>query len=576
MDSELIRQRFSFLRSERTTAEERWDAIEQYIAPYRGQFFRRVTGETSVELDKSQVVDGTALQSSQNLAANLHGNLTSPYIQWFGLSFRSEQLRDDPDAREWLEECGTQVWQTLNESNFSHEIAESYLDLVTFATTFMFEEAVAPAGDDDWAGAVFAALPLKECYFEEDAQGKISHFYRLLNWTPLQIMDKFGDGIPADILEQARGPQAVAQRHEIIFCVYPRHRRPYTGVLPPRRRQWGFKYILRRDGTLLGREGGYYEMPVFVARWAKVSDSKWGHGPSHVAIYDVQALNRQEALTLDALEKVIDPPQKATERGVIGDVDLQPGGLTIVRSLDSIAPMTFGTEWNVVAMERSNRRDMIREYYMVSKLDMKDSPAMTATEVERRWQQMQKVLGPTLGRLQMDLLEPAIQTTFNLLNRAGKLPPPPAAIAEAGGENLDIEYTGPLPVAQKADIAAAIERELGLASNLAQTFGPSVLDAIDATRAVQEHAKLTAVPAKLLRTKREIDKLVKERAAQQAQQAELAQAEQSSRAVKDASAGAKSMAEAQALGGQGVLPEGDDIAPPQGGQVGLEPGQTIQ
>jgi hypothetical protein len=565
MDNDLIRQRFGFLKGERTTPEERWDAIEQYIAPYRGEFFRTASGEQGVELDKSQVVDGTALQASQNLAANLHGNLTSPYVQWFGLSFRSEALRDDPDSREWLEECGVQVWQTLNESNFSHEIAENYLDLVTFATTFMFEEAL--GGGEEWQGAVFSALPLKECFFEEDASGRISHFYRLLSWTPLQLLDKFGDALPDDLKELARGPAAVQTRHEVIFCVFPRHRKPVTGVLPPRRRPFGYKYVLRRDGALLGKEGGYYEMPVFVARWAKVSDSKWGHGPSHVAIYDVQALNRQEALTLDALEKVIDPPQKATERGVIGDVDLQPGGLTIVRSLDSIAPMTFGSEWNVVNMERNNRRDMIREYYMVSKLDMKDSPAMTATEVERRWQQMQKVLGPTLGRLQMDLLEPAIQTTFNLLRRANRLPPPPAAIMEAGAENLDIEYTGPLPVAQKADIAAAIERELGLASNLAQTYGPAVLDAIDATKALQEHAKLTAVPAKLLRTKREIEKLVQQREQQQAEQAKLAQAEQAARAVKDAGAGAASMAQAGQM--QGELPPTEDIDPPQGGQVGL-------
>lgn len=570
MNSDLIRQRISYLIGERTNAEQRWDAIETYIAPYRGEFFRSAVQEQSVELDKSDIVDGTALQVSQNLAANLHGNLTSPYVQWFGLSFRSEELRDDPDARQWLEECGVQVWQTLNESNFSHEIAENYLDLVTFATTFMFEEAL--DGPDDWNGAVFNALPLKECFFEEGADGKISHFYRRLSWTPLQLVDKFGDMVPEDIRQQAEGATAVTTKHEVIFCIWPRHKRPVAAKVPPKRRPWGYKYILRRDGTELSKEGGYYEMPVYVARWAKVSESKWGHGPSHVAIYDVQALNRQEMLTLDALEKVIDPPQKATERGVIGDVDLQPGGLTIVRSLDSIAPMTFGSEWNVVNMERNNRRDMIRDYYLASKLDMKDSPAMTATEVERRWQQMQKVLGPTLGRLQMDLLAPAIETTFKLLSRAGKLPQPPAAVTEAGAENLDIEYTGPLPVAQKADIAAAIERELGLASNLAKTYGPAVLDAIDATKAIQEHAKLTAVPAKLLRTKREIEKLVKDREAQQAQQAKLAQTEQAARAVKDAGAGAASMAQAGQAQGEGALPPPEAIEPPQGGQVG----QTLQ
>ena len=544
MDKELIRQRLSFLKSERTTAEERWDAIEAYIAPYRGEFFRDGTSEQSVELDKSEIYDGTALQSAQVLASNLHGNLTSAWVKWFDLSFKDPALDDDPDAREWLEAVGDMIWATLQESNFPHEIAECYLDLTTFATTFMFEEARAGVG---WNGALFNALPLKECYFEEDAEGKISHFYRSLKWTPLQIVDKFGDSVPDEIKEKAKGPQATAEKLEVVFAVWPRHKRPYTGPLVPKRRPWGYRYILGKDGTELGKEGGYYEMPVFVARWAKVSESKWGHGPSHVAIYDVQALNRQESLTLDALEKTIDPPQKTTERGVIGDVDLRPSGLTIVRSMDDLAPMTFGTEWNVVNAERGNRRSMIKEYYMISRLDLKDSPAMTATEVERRWQQMQKLLGPTLGRLQKELLGPAIETTFNLLFRAGKLPQAPGSVTASGGD-LDIEFTGPLPISQKADLAAAIERELGLASNLAETFGPEVLDALDATAALREHARLTAVPAKIVRTEAEVKKRQKERQAQQ-EQAQQIQAQQAQAAtLKDAGAGVASLAKVVDIG----------------------------
>jgi hypothetical protein len=545
MDAELIRQRLSFLKSERSTPEERWNAIETFIAPYRGEFFRSSGSEQSVDLDKSEVYDGTALQSAQVLAANLHGNLTSAWVKWFGLSFKDPALVDDPDAREWLEAVAELIWGTLQESNFPHEIAECYLDLTTFATTFMFEEA--RAGARDWNGALFSALPLKECYFEEDSEGNLAHFYRSLMWTALQIVDKFGESAPTDMQEKAKGPTATTEKYEVVFAVWPRHKRPYAGPLPPKRRPWGFRYIMGRDGAALGSEGGYYERPVFVARWAKVSESKWGHGPSHVAIYDVQALNRQEQLTLDALEKTIDPPQKTTERGVIGDVDLRPAGLTIMRNIDDIKPMLFGTEWNVINMERGNRRGMIKEYYMISRLDLKDSPAMTATEVERRWQQMQKLLGPTLGRLQKELLGPAIETTFNLLFRAGKLPAMPQSVAEAGTD-LDIEFTGPLPISQKADIAAAIERELGLASNLAETFGPGVLDALDATAALREHAKLTAVPAKLIRTEAEVKKLQKEREAQQQQAQQGAQMEQQAAALKDAGAGMASMAKVTEIG----------------------------
>jgi hypothetical protein len=237
-------------------------------------------------------------------------------------------------------------------------------------------------------------------------------------------------------------------------------------------------------------------------------------------------------------------------------VDLGAGGMTVVRSMDDMKPMTFGTEWNVMNMERENRRQMIREYYLVSKLDLKDSPAMTATEVERRWQQMQKLMGPTLGMLQADLLGPVVETTFKILMRAGQLPEMPPSLMQNQNADLDIEYVGPLPVAQKADVAAAIERELGLAANIAQAYGPEALDAIDSAKAVAEHARLTAVPAKVLRTDAQIKKLRDERKEAQENQQKMAMAVEAGKAAQSAGAGAKSMAEAEHM--QGGMPSDDD------------------
>lgn len=555
MSPELIKQRFSFLQGERSTAEERWDAIQRYIAPYRGDFFKTNDSEQAVELDKSEVLDGTALQASQTLASNLHGNLTSAYVRWFATHFRGAELNDDPDVREWTEDASDAMWAELQESNFSGEIAENYLDLTTFATTFTFEEPNVDEGNV-WDGLTFAAMPLKECYFEEGADGRVSHFYRALKYTPLQLVEKFGlDKLPLDVQQEASGPTAVSRKEDVIFCIYPlklgQRKQMQLTKKPPKKRPYQYKYVLSRDMTVL-KEGGYYEMPVFVTRWGKVCESKWGHGPSHIAIYDVQTLNQQESLTLQALSKVIDPPQKATERGVVGDVDSRPGGITIVRSKDDLTPLTNGTEWNVLHIERDNRRAMIREYYMISRLELKDSPAMTATEVERRWQQMQKLLGPTLGRLQSDLLGPVIETTFAIMWRAGRLPPLPAALANAAGD-LDIEYTGPLPIAQKSDVALAIEREIGLATNLVQAWGPSALDPIDIVKAVYEHARLTAVPAKILRTKAEIGKVQKDRAAKERQAQQAAMAQQGAATIKDAGAGIKSLTEA------GVTPGGQSL-----------------
>ena len=574
MSPELVCQRFDFLRQERKNAESTWDDIRSYIAPFRGEFFRDQTEEQSVRHDYSMIYDGTGIQANEMLASNLHGNLTSPYIPWFHLAFRQDSLNSDSEARAWLEEVSSMIWTTLQESNFSREIAEAYLDLTTFGTATLVEEAASPV-PTEWEGVNFTAIPLKQSFFEERPDGTVSHFYRGVMMTPLQIVEKFGEkNVPDDIRDKAAGPTASSDKELIVFAIWPRF--PETGLsgdeeiqtklLPPKKRPYGYCYCRHRDKTLL-REGGYYEMPAFVTRWSRVSDSKWGHGPSHIALYDVKTLNRQEELTLQALAKVVDPPQKTTERGLLGDLDMAAGGLTVVRNMDDLKPIETGTDWRAIEMERENRRAMIREYYLVSRLELKESPTMTATEVERRWQQMTKLLGPTLGRLQNDLLEPLIETTYAILARAGLLPPMPQVLMAEGGE-LDIEFTGPMPLAQKSDAALAIEGELALATNLAQIHGPCVLDVIDAPAALREHARLRGVPAKVIRSEAQIRKREEERKAQAAQMEQLAVAEKGAKAMKDAAQGAKAGAEAQAMANQMGGGESNVIPMPGAGAAG--------
>lgn len=582
MTPELIKQRYTFLVGERKPMEYMLDDIRTFIAPYRGEFFRDITDEQAIQFDYPEIYDGTGIQSNINLASNLHGNLTSPYIPWFSLQFRSEELNDNTDARAWLEEVAILIWNTLQESNFSREIGEAYLDLTTFGTACLVEE-VGSSEANEWDGINFSCIPIKQMYFEERPDGTVSHFYRGYMMTPLQFVEKFGEkGVPDDILEKSKGATASSSRELCIFCIYPRtgnkvvkgDERAYAPI-PPKRRAYGYKYIRGNDGVVLGEEGGYYEMPAFITRWSRISESRWGHGPSHVALFDVKTLNRQEELTLQALAKVVDPPQKTTERGLIGDLDMRPAGLTVLRNMGDLAPIESGTEWRAVDMERQNRRNMIREYYLVSKLDLKDSPAMTATEVERRWQQMQKLLGPTLGRLQADLLEPLIETCFKILMRAGRVPEIPSVVME-GESELEIEFTGPMPLAQKADAAMAIEAEFAMAAQLSQAFGPEVMDVIDAPVGMREHARMKGVPAKMIRSEAKVRKMAEERKAAAAQQQQLQAAEAASKTMGHVAGAAKDGAEAQMMqqqmgGGAAPTPSGGDQQEAAGGPSNVIP-----
>ncbi len=250
-------------------------------------------------------------------------------------------------------------------------------------------------------------------------------------------------------------------------------------------------------------------MPAFIPRWRKTSKSMWGHGPAMIALPDILTINQLVELILKATEKVVDPPTKVTERGLLSDIDLEPAGLTVVRSMDSMEPYESGARFDVSQLQREALKQSIRSIFFVDQLELKESPAMTATEVQTRYELMQRLLGPTLGRLQADYLDPLVQRTFNILYRAGQLGEPPQIVFENSSE-LDIIYMGPLVRAQRADIAQGVTRWVATLAELGE-IAPEVLDVPNWDKIAKELGSLEGVPAKLMNSDVEIKKLRKKR-----------------------------------------------------------------
>jgi len=516
MDNTEIIRRFERVKATRTTVQSDWDVVERFVAPYRGRMFKDSTNEQSVEWRKRDLYDSTAVNSAQSLAASLHGSLTSPATRWFSLGFRAPELQDDVEAKEWLEDAADQVYYALQDSTFNLEANELYLDLVTFGTgAILCEPQEAKLGE--FSGVNFTAVPIKEVFFEPSERGVYS-FYREMKWQPSRIISKFGkENCPTPVLNSFdRGDQDLMT---IVFCVYPRDRYKSADVskaLSPSKRPYAYKYILKDTCEMIGKEGGYYEMPAFIPRWRKTSESQWGHSPANIALGDILTANQIVEMQLKAAEKLIDPPQKVQERALLGDLDLKARGLTVLRDINQIAPLLTGSEPHVGDNRLEDLRMSIRQYFFVDELELKQSPAMTATEVQVRYELMQRLLGPTLGRLQADFLDPCIERVFNILWRGGRIPSPPDSVMEAQSE-MDVVYLGPLQRAQKTDSVAAAERWLMMIGNMAQVL-PDLLDIPDPDAVARKSADALSVPAEMMRTQDEVIEVRDQRkAAQQAQ-----------------------------------------------------------
>jgi hypothetical protein len=546
MKSNEIVRRGRMCASSRSNIEDVWDSIERYFAPYRGRFFKDEASENSIDWRRPFVYDGTGIMASQHLASSLHSSLTSASTQFFSFRYRQDDLNEDVDAKAWLEECGKRVYESLQDSNFNVEINETYQDLVNFGTSVIIEETEEIEGKEQ---LIFKSIPLKECYFEPDTRGNIVNFYRKLYWTGLEMYSFFGDKIPEDILDAVLGDAYNSDiKYVIWFGIFKRdgveYRSTESKVLDATKRPYGFKYVLENEpDSILGEEGGYYEMPAFVPRWSKTSESVWGNSPAMVALSDNLTLQRLIELSLAAIEKAIDPPVMTTQRGLIGDLDLNAGGLTTVREMNQLAPFQSAARFDVQQKEIERLQNNIKDYFFINQImlpPMQPSP-VTATEISMRAQQLERIFGPTLARIQTDLLSPCLSRTFRINFRAGKFPEMPPIVAEMQGE-IEIEYVGTMAKSQEASNIMAVERWIGMIGQAAQ-IRPEVLDIPDWDAMFKDMGYKLGVPAKYQNSSGEIEAERADRKQQQQAMQQAMLAEQQGKGAKAMGEGRQAMIE---------------------------------
>ena len=545
MKEQDIKSNYEMLVSIRKTPENTWDLIEKFIAPLRGgKFFQGQTSEHEIDWRRGRdVFDSTAILAANTLASSVHGALTSPSNRWFNLRFRQAQLNKEDEAVEWLQACGERVWYALQESDFNLQINEAYQDLVAFGTSCVTQE---PKDDVEWAGLDFSTLPIREVYFEQDHKGGVYRFYRRHEWTALQIITKFGeDKVPKHIIEKSKNASQADHKHTVILCIYPRKGKENadtTKLLQPKQRPYGYKYILHNTCERLGDEGGYYEMPAYLPRWQKASGSMWGFGPGTIALSDTMTLNTMVEQRLAAASKVIDPATLVTERGLMSDLDLEPGGQTVVRDPDSVRPYESGARFDVADQLIMGYQMQINKVFLVDRLELKESPAMTATEVNARFDLMQRLLGPVFGRLQTDLLDPLIERTFRILLRGGQLPEIPPMVAEAQGE-LDIDYVGPMARAQKSDMVGMMTQWMSMMTEFSEAY-PELAMLPEPTEFGRELGQIMNVPATMVRSDAEVKERISKDEEAKLQERQLAMALAGGQAMSEMGKGAKNFADA--------------------------------
>lgn len=515
-------QRLSRMRGDRAMHESHWTEVAEIFNPYRDDFRgRRAEGEKRMQ----RVYDGTPGQAAENLASGLWGMMTNSANAWFDLRSQDEDLADDQSVKLWLADTTRRMRSAFAQGGqrFYTRVVDLYSDLVNFGTSVFYVAEGQPGQ------LFFSCRHLAECYIAESRWERVDTVFRCYQWTARQAKQEWGEEIGPKLLEAAdREPD---RKFEFLHAVLPVEEydgRP-RGLL--RDQQFVGVYISTEDCRVL-EERGYYEFPYQVPRWSQRSRSVYGDSPAMLALADAKMLNAMGRTTIVGAQKAVDPPILAPDERTRLGVRTTPGGI-IYGGMDPqgrrlYEPLITGSNVGLGLELEEQRREAVRSAFYASLLMLVNQPGRTATEVLALQEEKMRLMGPHLGRVQSEFLDPLIGRVFSIMQRGGAFLPVPEALARSG---LRVEYVSPMARQQRTSEAVAVVRTIESIAPLAGA-DPSVLDGINADEALQTVGNAYGLPPKVLRSPEEVAAIRQQRQQQQAMMAMSEQAPKVAGAVK--------------------------------------------
>ena len=524
-----LKNNLSRLMDRRSNWETHWQEVADLVIPRKSDII-----DHKVRGDKRhlEVFDATAIHSLELLASSLHGMLTSSANRWFSLRYKEVALNENDEAKEWLEDVTDKMYVAFQRSNFQQEIFETYHDLCAFGTAGMFIE------EDETSIVRFSARHIKEIYISENDRGLVDCIYRRFKLTAKAAVDKFGID---NVSRQLQNTVKNSPFDEIEFCHVVKPRDIYNPKKEDKMNMPFISVYMEMESSKIISIGGFREFPYVVPRFLKASNEIYGRSPGMNSLPDVKVLNKMVEVGLKAAQKQVDPPLLVPDDAMMLPIRTAPGSLNYFRagSRDRIEPLNIGANNPLGLNMEEQRRKAISQTFHVDQLLVTENRNMTATEVAQRAEEKMRILGPTLGRLQVELLNPTVIRVFNIMLRNNLFQQAPEILAD---QEIDVEYVSPMALAQKGQELNSIIRGLEIFGQVGAVA--PVTDYIDPQGLVKEIIKILGIPAKVIRSDAEVQEITEQKQAAQEQQQQMMNAMQESQVAKNVAPAVQAINEA--------------------------------
>lgn len=530
-----FKQRYEELKLLRSNLDPMFKDSQTYVRPNTNKFNHSQTN-TSQKDDSKEIYDDTAVWCNQMFANGLASNLIPKSDRWMYLRVKDRPNKDlNPQERAYLQAVSDRILHefSLPESQFYSASHECFLDIGAYGTS--------PVQISYVNGVVnFRARPLADVFFDTDQHGKVDTvFYRCYK-SARQLMQMFPQ------VENMKGfnkNKSVHNKYELVYSVCPSaDKNAKEGGRVGAERPYAVTYWSPQIKETIQEDAISY-FPFLVPRWSKLADEVYGRGPAFTCLSQIRVLNKlvKEVLisseylnfpTLTAEEDSIMLPMKYGSRQVMFH---EPGS-------NPPQPIMGGNQPQfIMEMIRMHRETVNRSFFVDQIIRQEKKERQSVLEIQDTRGQMLNQLAPLLNRMETEYLGPAIEQTFELLNRDGQMPEPPESLDKA---QLEISYTSPASQAQYATRLSDISAFLRDLAPIAQVK-PEIMQAIDERELFEDYAKYRNISPSVVKTAEALQ-------AEQQAAAENEQLMQQAQAAPQISGAMKDIAQARATDPEGV------------------------
>ncbi len=529
-------KRLEALRSERSTFLPLWRELSDYHLAHRGRF---LTSDRNKGYKRNtKQINNSSRLASRTLASGMMAGITSPARPWFRLGSGDKELDEITSVKLWLYAVTTIMYKVFSSSNFYNSLHQLYSELGVFGTASM-------GIYEDFENVIWCKpYTIGSYMLGMDSQNVNDTLYREYELSVGQTVKQFGIDNCSDSVKRQWETGNTEAWVKIVHAIEPNDDRDMNSIkssdMPFRSVYYEKDNNSKTPEEKFLRESGFEEYPIVSPRWDVTGEDIYAtDSPGITSIGDVKALQLAERRKYQAIDKLVNPPLQGSaslKNKMKGD-QLGPNEIVWHNENDAglksiyqnYRPEVEQLKEEILSVEDRVSRAFYEDLFLM--IANSDRRQITAREIAEKQEEKLLMLGPVLERLHTELLDPVIDRTFNILQRAGVLPPPPA---ELQNRDLNVEYVSILAQAQRLVNTGAIDRMTEFAGNVANVW-PTARHKININQAIDDYGNALGVNPAMVVSDTEAAEAAAAEAQMQQQMAAMEQAAAAANIAKTAS-----------------------------------------